>query len=56
LELGSFLAGPFAGQLLADHGAEILKVESPKRGDPIRRWGVVRDGARAVFATIGGRR
>ena len=39
LELGSLIAGPFAGQLLGDYGAEIIKVEPPT-GDPMRRWGV----------------
>ena len=52
LELGRFLAGPFAGQLLADHGAEVLKVESPKLGDPMRRWGVVRDGESLWWPSI----
>jgi formyl-CoA transferase/succinyl-CoA--D-citramalate CoA-transferase len=44
LELGSFIAGPFAGQLLADYGAEVVKIEPPGGGDPMRRWGIVRDG------------
>jgi succinyl-CoA---D-citramalate CoA-transferase len=44
LELGSLIAGPFAGQLLADYGAEVIKIEPPGRGDPMRGWGVVRDG------------
>lgn len=39
LELGSLLAGPFAGQLLADLGAEVVKVEAPDRLDPMREWG-----------------
>jgi formyl-CoA transferase/succinyl-CoA--D-citramalate CoA-transferase len=44
LELGSFIAGPFSGQLLGDYGAEVIKIESPDDGDPMRRWGVKRDG------------
>jgi crotonobetainyl-CoA:carnitine CoA-transferase CaiB-like acyl-CoA transferase len=44
LELGSFIAGPFAGQLLADYGAEVIKVESPAAGDPMRHWGVTKGG------------
>ncbi|MDR7399381.1 MAG: CoA transferase [Armatimonadota bacterium] len=40
LELGSFIAGPYCGQLLADYGAEVIKVEPPREGDAMRRWGV----------------
>ena len=43
LELGSFIAGPFAGQLLGDYGAEVIKIEPPISGDPMRKWGVLRD-------------
>ena len=39
LEMGSFIAGPFAGQLLGDYGAEVIKVEPPEVGDPMRKWG-----------------
>jgi formyl-CoA transferase len=39
VELGSLLAGPFCGQLLGDFGAEIIKVEDPGTGDPMRQWG-----------------
>mgnify|MGYP001945567938 CR=1 FL=1 len=38
LELGTLIAGPFAGRIFADFGAEVIKVESPKTGDPIRKW------------------
>lgn len=39
VELGQLLAGPFCGQLLGDFGAEVVKVEDPGRGDPMRQWG-----------------
>ena len=39
LELGQLLAGPFAGHLVADMGAEVIKIEPPGRGDPMREWG-----------------
>ncbi len=39
IEMGSLLAGPFVGQLLGDFGAEIIKVEPPGVGDPMREWG-----------------
>ncbi len=39
LELGTLIAGPFCGQLLGDMGAEVIKIEPPKVGDAMRRWG-----------------
>jgi crotonobetainyl-CoA:carnitine CoA-transferase CaiB-like acyl-CoA transferase len=45
IELGQLIAGPFCGQLMADHGAEVIKIEPPHRpgdvaeGDPMRQWG-----------------
>lgn len=39
VELGQLLAGPFCGQLLGDFGAEVIKVEDPGTGDPMRQWG-----------------
>lgn len=53
LELGSFIAGPFAGQLLADYGAEVVKVEPPRAGDPMRQWGVTKDGESLWWPAIG---
>jgi crotonobetainyl-CoA:carnitine CoA-transferase CaiB-like acyl-CoA transferase len=42
LELGSLIAGPFAGRLLADFGADVIKVEDPRHPDPLREWGQAR--------------
>jgi formyl-CoA transferase len=39
IECGQLLAGPFCGQLLGDLGAEVVKIEPPGRGDPMRQWG-----------------
>lgn len=39
IEMGSLIAGPFAGQILGDFGAEVIKLEDPKVGDPTRQWG-----------------
>src|SRR5689334_24707512 len=39
IEAASYVTGPFASQLLADMGAEVVKIEEPKRGDPFRGWG-----------------
>jgi formyl-CoA transferase len=39
VELGTLIAGPFCGQILADFGAEVIKLEDPGTGDPMRQWG-----------------
>jgi formyl-CoA transferase len=39
VELGQLIAGPFCGQLLGDMGADVIKVEPPGKGDPMRDWG-----------------
>ena len=49
IELGSLLAGPFAGRLLGDLGAEIIKVEAPGQPDPIRDWGRARYKGRSLW-------
>jgi len=43
LEVGQLLAGPFAGSLLAYYGAEVIKVEPPGTGDPLRQWRILDD-------------
>jgi formyl-CoA transferase len=44
LEMGSLIAGPFAGRLFGDFGAEVIKVEPPKVGDPLRKWRLLKNG------------
>jgi crotonobetainyl-CoA:carnitine CoA-transferase CaiB-like acyl-CoA transferase len=44
LEMGQLIAGPSAGRLFAEFGAEVIKVENPESGDPIRNWRVVENG------------
>ena len=44
LELGTLIAGPYAGALLAQFGAEVIKVESPGEGDPLRKWRKLHEG------------
>ncbi len=52
LELGNFIAGPFAGQLLGDYGADVIKIEAPDGGDPMRAWGVTFEGDGLWWPTI----
>ena len=49
LEMGVLLAGPFCGQLLADFGAEVIKIEQPGVGDPMREWGRERAGGESLW-------
>lgn len=44
LELGQLIAGPFAGKTLGDFGADVIKVEPPGTGDPLRQWRLLHDG------------
>ena len=39
IEMGTLIAGPFCGQILGDFGADVVKIEDPKSGDPMRQWG-----------------
>lgn len=54
LEMGQLIAGPFCGQLLADFGADVVKVEPPGTGDPMRQWGkMTADGNPLWWPVIG---
>ena len=44
VELGQLIAGPFAAKTLADFGAEVVKIEPPGSGDPLRQWRLLKDG------------
>jgi formyl-CoA transferase len=44
LELGQLIAGPFAAKTLADFGADVVKIETPGAGDPLRKWRLLKDG------------
>ena len=44
IELGQLIAGPFAAKTLADFGAEVIKIEPPVSGDPLRQWRLLHDG------------
>jgi len=49
IELGTLLAGPFAGRLLGDMGADVIKVEAPGKPDPLREWGRARYRGRTLM-------
>ncbi len=53
LELGQLLAGPFATSMLGYYGAEVIKVEPPGTGDPIRTWRVMKDGVSLWWHSLG---
>ncbi|MDY0744007.1 CoA transferase [Paucibacter sp. R3-3] len=44
IEMGQLIAGPFAGKTLAEFGAEVIKIEAPGAGDPLRNWRLIQDG------------
>lgn len=54
LELGHYIAAPFATRLMADLGADVIKVEPPGKGDPVRSWGMQVDG-KSLWWSIHGR-
>ncbi|MGH1372860.1 MAG: CaiB/BaiF CoA transferase family protein [Cellvibrionaceae bacterium] len=53
IELGQLLAGPFTGCMLGYFGAEVIKIESPEGGDPIRGWREVQDGTSLWWHSLG---
>jgi formyl-CoA transferase len=44
VELGQLIAGPFAAKTLGDFGADVIKIEPPQEGDPLRKWRLLKDG------------
>lgn len=52
LELGQLIAGPFATSVLASFGADVVKIEEPTRGDPIRKWRMLHDGTSLWWRTL----
>ena len=55
IEMGTLLAGPFCGQQLADHGAEVIKIEPPTTGDPMRAWGQEKADGKSLWWPVVGR-
>ena len=52
LELGTLIAGPFAGRWFADFGAEVIKIEHPEYGDPLRGWGESANGDESLWHLV----
>lgn len=50
LELGQLIAGPFAAKMLGEFGAEVIKIEPPGTGDPLRKWRMLHDGTSVWWA------
>ncbi len=44
IEMGQLIAGPFAGKTLGEFGADVIKIEAPGAGDPLRNWRMIQDG------------
>src|SRR4051812_42820372 len=52
IEFGQLLAGPYVGTLLGDFGADVIKVEAPGKGDPMREWGRLRHNDHSLWWSI----
>jgi formyl-CoA transferase len=50
IEMGQLIAGPFAAKILAEFGAEVIKIEPPVTGDPLRKWRLLHDGTSVWWA------
>lgn len=55
VEMGQLIAGPFCGQVLGDLGAEVIKIEEPRAGDPMRQWGQARVEGDSLWWSVLGR-
>lgn len=55
IEMGTLLAGPFCGQILGDMGAEVIKIEPPGQGDPMRVWGREKAHGKSLWWPVVGR-
>lgn len=55
VEMGQLLAGPFCGQMLGDMGADVVKIEDPAKGDPLRQWGRELPEGQSLWWSIVGR-
>jgi crotonobetainyl-CoA:carnitine CoA-transferase CaiB-like acyl-CoA transferase len=53
LDAGSLVAAPLACTFLAEFGAEVIKIEPPDGGDPLRRWGMERGGVGLMWKSVG---
>ncbi|NEX64666.1 CoA transferase [Noviherbaspirillum sp. 17J57-3] len=49
IEMGTLIAGPFGGRLLAEFGADVIKIEVPEKGDPIRNWRILHDNGTSLW-------
>src|SRR6516225_12198365 len=52
IEVGTLISGPFAGRLLGDLGAEVIKIEPPGQPDPLRTWGQAELNGHHFFWTV----